>query len=94
MHALSKHNINIPNKTLQTAIILPKDNDKPAESYPLIRDSLMHNPYGTAEYKAEEARMRKEAAKMLKRQQKETGGRDGGEGKKSKNNDKKKGAKK
>ncbi len=37
MHELSKHNINVPNAVLQRAIVMPKDNPKPAIKYPSVR---------------------------------------------------------
>ena len=51
MHTLSKHQINVPNKVLLNAIVIPKDASEAAESYPTVSDSLFHNPFGTAEYK-------------------------------------------
>lgn len=39
---------------------MPKDREQNAGGYPCVRDSLMHNPFGTAEYKRKEA-LRKKA---------------------------------
>jgi len=42
---------------------MPKDKEQNAGSYPSVRSTLMHNPYGTAEYKRlEAARKKAEAA--------------------------------
>jgi hypothetical protein len=36
---------------LLNAIVIPKDASEAAESYPSVKDSLFHNPFGTPEYK-------------------------------------------
>jgi len=36
-------------------MMMPKDKDENAESYPKVRDSLFHNPFGTPAYKKMEA---------------------------------------
>jgi hypothetical protein len=41
-------------------MVMPKDREQNAGGYPCVRDSLMHNPFGTAEYKRMEA-LRKKA---------------------------------
>lgn len=66
MHTLAKHHIHLPSKTLNDAIMLPKDTGGNAEKYPSERAALFHNPYGTAAYKAEEARRYKELLKEMK----------------------------
>ncbi len=46
--------------------MMPKDRDENCESYPKVRDSLVHNPFGTAEYKKMEAQKKKEEARLAK----------------------------
>lgn len=41
---------------------MPKDREQNAGGYPCVRDSLMHNPFGTAEYKRKEAARKKAEA--------------------------------
>ena len=38
---------------------MPKDREQNAGGYPSVSDSLMHNPFGTAEYKRNEAARKK-----------------------------------
>ena len=59
MNVLAKNQLNVSNKTLQRAILMPKDKEENSEYYPKVRDSLFHNPYGTVEYKKEEAARKK-----------------------------------
>jgi len=40
-------------------MVMPKDREQNAASYPSVRDSLFHNPFGTAEYKRKEAALKK-----------------------------------
>lgn len=47
MKVLSKSQINVPNKVLQRAIVIPKDPDGTNTTYPKVKDLLMHNPFGT-----------------------------------------------
>ena len=47
-------------------MMMPKDRDENCESYPSVRDSLVHNPFGTPAYKKMEAQRRKEEAKLAK----------------------------
>jgi hypothetical protein len=55
MHELSKHNINISNKTLQRGLVLPRESTEESRLYPGIVTTLQHNPFGTPEYKRLEA---------------------------------------
>ena len=41
---------------------MPKDREQNAGGYPSVKDSLMHNPFGTAEYKRLEAARKKAEA--------------------------------
>ena len=66
MHQLAKDHIHLPSKVLNDAIILPKDGSGKADSYPSEKATLFHNPYGTSEYKAEEARKYKDFLKEQK----------------------------
>lgn len=60
MNTLAKHHIHLPSKVLNDSIMLPKDTGGNAERYPNEKAELFHNPYGTAAYKAEEAKKYKE----------------------------------
>jgi len=55
MSKLSRDGLQVQNKTLLNAMMMPKDKDENAESYPKVRDSLFHNPFGTPAYKKMEA---------------------------------------
>jgi hypothetical protein len=68
MHVLSKHQINVPNKVLQNAIVMPKDRQEAADSYPSVASSLFHNPFGTPEYKKAQAIRLRNEAKLAKAQ--------------------------
>ncbi len=41
---------------------MPKDREQNAGGYPAVKDSLMHNPFGTVEYKRMEAARKKAEA--------------------------------
>ena len=41
---------------------MPKDREQNAGGYPCVRYSIMHNPFGTAEYKRKEAARQKAEA--------------------------------
>ena len=59
MQVLSQKNVNIPNKVLQTAIVLPKEMEVEKKQYPGITMDLLKNPVGTAEWEAKLAQQRK-----------------------------------
>ena len=42
---------------------MPKDREQNAGSYPAVKDALMHNPFGTVEYKRMDAERKKVEAK-------------------------------
>ena len=68
MSVLSQKQVNIPNQVLQRAIVMPKDLDPNLTTHPTVRSQLLHNPFGTPQYKAAEAARKKEEAreKLLK----------------------------
>lgn len=55
MSKLSRDGLHVTNKVLLSAMMMPRDREENAESYPKVRDSLHHNPFGTPAYKKFEA---------------------------------------
>lgn len=65
---------------------MPKDREQNAGGYPCVKDSLMHNPFGTAEYKRLEAARKKAEANAKAAAEKSAIAANAKKGKKKKGN--------
>lgn len=74
MSTLSQKNINVSNKTMLRAMVIPKDQETGTNPYPRVRSSLMANPQKTEEWNEMLAKLKqkrdareKDEQRMLKR---------------------------